>query len=71
MPEPSTVWLALAGALTGVSLERHDESALITGPAALICYLAHRAISKMSRSARADIAHEMRLHGPRRRRKGP
>lgn len=70
MPEPSTIWLALAGALAGVSLERHDESSLVTGAGSLVCYLAHRAIAKVNRSARADIVEEMRIHGPARRRRG-
>ena len=64
MPETSTIWLALAGALAGVSIERHDESSLLTGAGSFLCYLAHRAIAKGSRTTRADIVEEMRLHDP-------
>ena len=70
MPATSTIWLTLSGALAGVTLERHDESALVTGAGCVLCYLAHRTISKAHRSLRTDIAKEMRLHGPRKRQRG-
>ncbi len=71
MPEASTIWLALAGALAGVSLERHDETSLLTGAGSLLCYLAHRAVAKANRSARADIVEEMQLHDPSPRHRSP
>jgi hypothetical protein len=70
MPEPSTIWLTAAGVLAGVSLERHDESALLTGAGSVACYLAHRMVAKANRGTRADIVDEMRVHGPVRARDG-
>lgn len=64
LPQTSPTWLASSSLLAGVSITERDNGvvAIASALGAVGCFLAYRAVGKLSRKIRKDIVEEMELH---------